>query len=55
MESLNVQQNNQAEVVSANADAGSHEGRCSFDAEFNFEKELEEYTGLVKQAQLDNV
>ena len=41
---------------SVNADAGSDsQGRRSQDGEFNFDKELQEYNGMVKEMELSNV
>ena len=44
------------EAASANADAGSGAGgRSSNEGEFNFDKELVEYNGMVKEMKLSNV
>ena len=60
VEYLEVDKNKNAEseneAQSANADAGSGTGRrSSDDGEFNFEKELAEYNGMVKNMDLSNV
>ena len=44
------------EAASANADAGSGAGgRSSNEGEFDFNKELTEYNGMVKEMKLSNV
>ena len=40
---------------SANADAGSQGRRMSEDGEFNFDRELMEYEGMVKEMKLSNI